>query len=92
MTEIHVQWANLPKESATWEDYYHLKNQFPSFDTWGQGSLGGEGGVTSLEGYLGNLGNMVSGRQGRKPEGREGRILPPDETASLEEQQLEANK
>lgn len=26
--EILVQWANLPIEEATWENYYHIKKQF----------------------------------------------------------------
>ncbi|XP_019197193.1 PREDICTED: uncharacterized protein LOC109191075 [Ipomoea nil] len=32
VTQILVQWANLPKESATWEDFYHITHQFPTFD------------------------------------------------------------
>jgi len=46
VSQILVQWANLPVEDVTWEDYYHIRSQFPSFDPWGQGSLGGEGSVT----------------------------------------------
>ncbi|XP_019163579.1 PREDICTED: uncharacterized protein LOC109159923 [Ipomoea nil] len=48
--EILVQWANLPKEAATWENYHHITKQFPEFDPWGQGSLEGEGNVTNKEG------------------------------------------
>ncbi|XP_031108696.1 uncharacterized protein LOC116013188 [Ipomoea triloba] len=45
VTQILVQWANLPEEAATWEDYHHVTSQFPTFDPWGQGSGGGEGNV-----------------------------------------------
>lgn len=48
VVEILVQWANLPQEAATWEEY-HVTKQFPSFDPWGQGSTPGEGNVVSLE-------------------------------------------
>lgn len=44
VTEILIQWANFPVEEASWEDYYHIKAQFPGFDPWGQGSSE-EGGV-----------------------------------------------
>ncbi|XP_019163484.1 PREDICTED: uncharacterized protein LOC109159828 [Ipomoea nil] len=49
VTQLLVQWANLPDSAATWEDYYHLKSQFPSFDPWGQGSSSGGGDVTTLQ-------------------------------------------
>ncbi|XP_019176182.1 PREDICTED: uncharacterized protein LOC109171585 [Ipomoea nil] len=49
VTELLVQWANLPPDKATWEEYHHLKSQFPSFDPWGQGSSEGGGGVMTLE-------------------------------------------
>lgn len=29
ITQVLVQWANLSKEEATWEDYSFLKSQFP---------------------------------------------------------------
>ena len=45
VTQILVQWANLPAEEATWEDYYHIKGLYPAFDPWGQGSGNGGGNV-----------------------------------------------
>ncbi|XP_019155240.1 PREDICTED: uncharacterized protein LOC109152121 [Ipomoea nil] len=32
VVEVLVQWANLLPEEATWEEYHHLKAQFPEFD------------------------------------------------------------
>ncbi|XP_070028569.1 uncharacterized protein [Nicotiana sylvestris] len=32
VVQVLVQWANLSKEEATWEDYSFLKSQFPDFD------------------------------------------------------------
>lgn len=32
VVQILVKWANLPIEAATWEDYHHITNQFPTFD------------------------------------------------------------
>ena len=29
--EVLIQWANLPKEDATWENYDDLKIKFPEF-------------------------------------------------------------
>lgn len=57
VTQILVQWTNLPIEEATWEDYYHIRSQFPAFDPWGQGSLGGEGDVMTCEDSFSNGGN-----------------------------------
>ncbi len=33
VTEVLVKWTNLPEDSATWEDYWSLKRQFPAFDS-----------------------------------------------------------
>lgn len=30
--QVLIQWFNLPREQATWEDYDKLKEQFPQFD------------------------------------------------------------
>ncbi len=32
ITQVLVTWSNLKPEEATWEDYWKLKKQFPSFD------------------------------------------------------------
>ena len=40
ITQLLIVWSNLGPENATWEDYTVLKSQFPSFDPWGQGSVG----------------------------------------------------
>ncbi|XP_075076527.1 uncharacterized protein LOC142163167 [Nicotiana tabacum] len=31
-TQVLVQWANLSKDEATWEDYTFLTSEFPDFD------------------------------------------------------------
>lgn len=31
-TQVLVQWANLSKNEATWEDYTFFISQFPDFD------------------------------------------------------------
>ncbi len=33
VAEVLVQWSNLPAESATWEDFWSIKQRFPSFDS-----------------------------------------------------------
>jgi hypothetical protein len=38
-----IKWSNFPATSATWEDYYVLKKQFPSAVSWGQATSQGEG-------------------------------------------------
>lgn len=37
-TEVLVQWSNSFQEDATWVLYQTLRNQFPQFEPWGQGS------------------------------------------------------
>ena len=34
--QVHVRWSESPEELATWEDYEHLKQQFPGASAWGQ--------------------------------------------------------
>ncbi|CAA0810306.1 Unknown protein, partial [Striga hermonthica] len=42
-----VQWVNMSKEEATWEDAIYIMKQFPEIQPpWGQGVSRGEGGVT----------------------------------------------
>lgn len=43
--QVLVQWRNLLAASATWEDWYVLKNHFPHMAAWGQASTEGEGDV-----------------------------------------------
>lgn len=54
VVQILVQWANLPEEAATWEDFHHITKQFPTFDPWGQGSAGEEGNVMSIASKIRN--------------------------------------
>lgn len=32
--QVLVQWAHLPLDAATWEDYYVLKQRYPNADLW----------------------------------------------------------
>lgn len=32
LRELLVQWKDLPKEDATWEDFEHLKQSYPDFN------------------------------------------------------------
>jgi hypothetical protein len=34
--QILIRWSSVPVESATWENYYVLKNRFPDAIAWGQ--------------------------------------------------------
>ena len=48
VTQLLVEWCNLGRDNATWEDYSILITQFPKFDPWGQGSAEGQGIVMKL--------------------------------------------
>ncbi|XP_039052581.1 uncharacterized protein LOC120194313 [Hibiscus syriacus] len=63
-----MQWTNMGTDDATWEDYTVLKNQFPDFDPWGQGSSGG-GGIVMMEGRLGFDQRELGSNRGRKKGG-----------------------
>jgi hypothetical protein len=42
--QVKIKWCNLPETSATWEDWYVIRQRFPSAVAWGQAtSPGGEG-------------------------------------------------
>ncbi|KAE8665787.1 hypothetical protein F3Y22_tig00112529pilonHSYRG00028 [Hibiscus syriacus] len=56
--QFFIQWTNMGPDDATWEDYTVLKNQFPDFDPWGQGSFGG-GGIVMMEGILGKQADII---------------------------------
>jgi hypothetical protein len=34
--QVLIRWSNIPQESATWEDYYVLRQKFPDAGAWGQ--------------------------------------------------------
>jgi hypothetical protein len=34
--QVLVQWSGLPEDSATWEDFYVVKQRFPDALAWGQ--------------------------------------------------------
>ena len=49
--EVLIQWANLPKEDATWKNYDDLKIKFPEFmnhQPRGQGGFEEGGSVRTL--------------------------------------------
>jgi len=39
--QVLVKWSKLPASSATWEDYYVVKQQFPAASAWGQAAIQG---------------------------------------------------
>lgn len=44
--QVLVQWSGLQADSATWEDWYNIKERFPEVEAWGQASIRGGEGVT----------------------------------------------
>ena len=41
--QVLIKWSNIPEASATWEDFYVIKDRFPTALAWGQAmSQGGE--------------------------------------------------
>jgi hypothetical protein len=49
VSQVLIRWSNIPQESATWEDYYVLRQKFPDAGVWGQaGSVDGAN-VTTTE-------------------------------------------
>lgn len=38
--QVLVKWSKLPTHSATWEDFYVIKERFPGALAWGQASSG----------------------------------------------------
>jgi hypothetical protein len=46
IVQVLIKWKNLPKETATWEDWDTLKTSFPDVLTWGQASSSPGGSVT----------------------------------------------
>jgi hypothetical protein len=48
--QVMIKWSGLPVSSATWEDFYVVKNRFPDALAWGQASsVGGENVTTEAE-------------------------------------------
>jgi hypothetical protein len=45
--QVLIKWSKLPATSATWEDYYVLKERFPGAVAWGQATSQGEGPVVT---------------------------------------------
>jgi hypothetical protein len=46
IVQVLLKWKNLPKETATWEDWDTLKESFPEVLSWGQESSSPGGSVT----------------------------------------------
>ena len=42
--QVLLKWTSLPESSATWEDYYVVKQRFPNAVAWGQATSEGGGG------------------------------------------------
>ena len=47
ITQGFIQWSNLPKSLATWEDLEFLRQQFPRAAVWNRLGAQGRGSVTS---------------------------------------------
>ena len=45
--QVLIRWSGVPVESATWEDYYVLKNRFPDAIARGQADSEARGIVMS---------------------------------------------
>ena len=45
--QVLVKWSRLPEASATWQDFYIVKERFPGVVAWGQATSSAGGGVTS---------------------------------------------
>jgi len=43
--QVLLKWTSLPESSATWEDYYVVKQRFPNAVAWGQATSEGGGNV-----------------------------------------------
>ena len=43
--QVLLKWTHLPESSATWEDYYVVKQRFPDAVAWGQATSEGGGNV-----------------------------------------------
>ena len=48
--QVLIKWTALPAESATWEDFYVVKQKFPASAAWGQVSAEGGEAVTTVTG------------------------------------------
>lgn len=44
--QVLLSWAGLPPATATWEDYYVVKQRFPDAPAWGQAGSSAGGAVT----------------------------------------------
>jgi len=42
--QVLIKWSHIPDTSATWEDYYVLKEHFPTAAAWGQSASSAAGG------------------------------------------------
>jgi hypothetical protein len=47
--QVLVQWSNLPRSLATWEDLEELKQKFPRAPAWGQAGLRRGGDVSNQD-------------------------------------------
>ena len=46
--QVLVKWSRLTEASATWEDFYVVKERFPGAVAWGQATSSAGGGVTPI--------------------------------------------
>ena len=50
--QVLIQWSNLPRSLATWEDMEALKQRFPRAPAWGQAGLRQGGDVNDTDGTV----------------------------------------
>lgn len=46
--QVLIHWSGLPEASATWEDYYIVKQRYPKSFAWGQADSSVRGDVTHV--------------------------------------------
>jgi len=47
--QVLIKWSNIPEASATWEDFYVIKDRFPTALAWGQAGSSAGGDVMPQE-------------------------------------------
>ena len=47
--QVLIKWSNIPEASTTWEDFYVIKDRFPTALAWGQAGSSAGGDVMPQE-------------------------------------------
>lgn len=58
--QVLIQWSGVPVQAATWEDYYVVRNRFPSALAWGQAGSEARGTVMA-DGVEGGSIDIIGG-------------------------------